>query len=978
MQNENEKPAARKGALYTGIFLLIIVAVIAGFGKFRQSNSGDERRVIRTPADVTDFLVTFAEGSAILSWVDSTDTYLDHIEVSWEPGGTVPRNIRPGTQQFTLSGLKDQTEYSFKVTAVDKWGNTSDGSAGGTGRAFMNRDSSVASSAEITGVAGTPVEGKLTLGWTNLHDSEYDHIIVNYHPLSEAENGASGKTIRLGKGTGSAVITDLVNDTEYLFYVTAIDAGGNRRPLVSEITAVKGKPSARDIEADLERRGATGTPEAGELTVAWIVPDNIEYTHITIQYGVASELVSGSPAQTLRIPAAAVSRTITNLVNDIEYVFYVTAIDSQRRSIPLDEAIIGIRKNAPVSTLQAASPEIPGLKGTPTARTAVLSWSNPDYSGFDRIEINYGAVRETESGVSVKTITVPRGVNSKTITDLVNGFEYIFYITAVNSFDRHRPVKEMGLFIPDYAASQETVAGRSSSGEITVVWKYTGDPDLDHFEIIFGTSAGESMVVVDKSQSSKTFSGLSDIEDYIFTVYAADNTGHRTALKNVELLSQSVPTIAGKGTDKIVVKGMPVDGQITLDWNDPPAMEELDHIAIVYEPGGMAAPELVPRGEETKTFFGLEDSTIYTFLVYGVDARKNNRVITNVNLITPLRITPVEAIPDPPPAIAGEPAEENGTAANEAPPEEYELPALGWKSVEDSVFGGSTIKALSYGVSANGEGRWVAGGTEGKLAYSADGGVTWKLISDSIFGSSSIDAVKYDNGRWIAGGSNGRMAWSDNAILWNSIKAASPASAYNIHSIAFGGGVWLAGCSDGIILRSEDGGVNWDIVTAEAFGKSGINAIAHNDSRWIAGGTGGSILYSDDKGQTWNAIANNSFGDSVVNVVIYNQQRWIVGGYGRRLLWSRDGEEWQNLARPFYILCMNSNGSRWVAGGQEGRMAWSGDGGERWVVDEQARRLYGESWVQAIAFGKDADGAGRWISGGQNGKIIYADESVTN
>ncbi|MDR2739955.1 MAG: hypothetical protein LBB68_09030, partial [Treponema sp.] len=60
------------------------------------------------PAKVSGLTGTAGDGQVVLTWTDPTDTDLDHIEITWEPGGgsaSVPR----GTGTYTAAGLTNGT-----------------------------------------------------------------------------------------------------------------------------------------------------------------------------------------------------------------------------------------------------------------------------------------------------------------------------------------------------------------------------------------------------------------------------------------------------------------------------------------------------------------------------------------------------------------------------------------------------------------------------------------------------------------------------------------------------------------------------------------------------------------------------------------------------------------------------------------------------------------------------------------------------
>ena len=79
----------------------------------------------------------------------------------------------------------------------------------------------------------------------------------------------------------------------------------------------------------------------------------------------------------------------------------------------------------------------------------------------------------------------------------------------------------------------------------------------------------------------------------------------------------------------------------------------------------------------------------------------------------------------------------------------------GWTAVSNSKFDSSVIESICYG-----NGKYVAVGESGKMAYSSDGN-KWTLVSDSRFGTLGISSACYGNGKFVAVGSSGRMAYSE-------------------------------------------------------------------------------------------------------------------------------------------------------------------------------------------------------------------------
>jgi len=847
----------------------------------------------------------------------------------------------------------------------------------------------------------------------------------------------------------------------------------------------------------------------GEATLFWVDPPDSLLHHIEVLYWPGSKKPDNPAPKPENVAPKIEKHVISGLDNGKEYTFAVRAVDKWKNKSAITQCGSG-----KAFKQRNGNP----IKGKPVAKQVTLSWTNLSEASYDFLEVSYYPDHETP-------VRVPRGVESKTLTGLTNGLEHTFTVKAVDSQGNRKSLNEIGIFIPDYATSPESVVGRSSAGQVTLKWSGSFGTDIRHLEVVY-LPEGETPITIAKSAEMATITDLSDIIDYEFTVYAVNAAGRRQPVRNVRLSSWAIPVFNGRDAEQTVVKVQPVAGQVKLEWEDP-EMADLNYIAIIYDPGDSDVPVIVEKGANTKTVVGLSDSRTYRFVVYGVDLANNNRVVTGVNFSTPrlptLRVKPVGgkatlvwASPEDPnldyvrimctpgretpipltkrveaytftnlsdheeyefkitavntkgnvygvaranvivakiPVLTGKPVDRNlslawadpdtgdvriehieiayssgmgdertqsvvrgmetHTFTNLIDDVEYtfaiygldevgnrhpvksariydprtafllssnmtfqtgNVNALLWRAANNPSFGDSAVYALAFGITANGTNRWVAGGGDGKMAYSNDYGLNWTPVDDSTFGSFSINAISYGNGRWVAGGKSGRVAWSTNGTAWNSVKKTHFTTSQTINALAFGNGHWIAGGSNGIIILSDDNGATWRRITTTVFGKSAVNAIVFHEDRWMAAGGGGKIAYSEDNGLTWTAVENSSFGNAAISAIVYDKKRWMAGGYAQSTAYSDDGITWQPLPRPFYILCMGFNGSRWVVGGQEGRLAWSSDSGKNWVIDELGHNLFGDNWVQAIASGMSPSGKRRWLSGGQSGKIIFADE----
>jgi chitodextrinase len=888
----------RKRIIRDIVFCLILVGLLVGIGTCVQCISRkSDKGVVRTVSDISDLSVVFINGEAALSWVDPPDVFLDHIEVLFWPDGKGPETIAQKAEKHVISGLENGKEYFFTIKAVDKWGNKSNTTEGGTGKVFKQQNGNP--------IKGTPVAEQVTLSWTNLADAEYDHIEISYDPNHETP-------IRIHRGVENKTLVNLTNGVEHTFSITAVDARGNRKSLNE--TSIFIPDYATSPES------VFGRSSAGQVTLTWQETNRSSIDYVEVVYNPECE----TP---ITIATGVQMETITGLSDITDYEFAVYAVNTNGRRQPI--------KN--VKLLSSAIPVFNGrdaekivVKAYPVAGQINFQWNDPDMADLDHVAIIY------EPDGRYVPITVDKGIGTQTLVGLSDSKEYRFLVYGVDAESNNRVITGVTYSTPQLSMLRV----RPVSGKATLVWSNPEDPNLDHIELTCSPGR-EIPLSVAKRVESYTFTNLSDNQEYEFKVMAVNTKGNVYGVAKANVIVTRLP----------VLIGTPINRSLSLAWIDP-ADVKINRIEIIYSPGGERA-QSVARGIESHTFTNLVKNTEYTFTIYALDNVGNRHPVRSARIYDPNTAF----------ALRSDSAFQNG-----------ELSPLVWRSANKTTFGDSTVYALSFGIAANGTARWVAGGGEGKMAYSNDYGLNWIQVDDSTFGSFSVNTIGYGNGRWVAGGKSGKIAWSTNATFWNAVKRTNFSNSQTINAVAFGNGHWTAGGSNGIITLSDDDGVTWRRISTNVFGRSAINTIAFHEGRWIAGGAAGKIAYSDDNGLTWTAVENSTFGNSAINVIIYDQNRWIAGGYSQRTAYSNDGITWQPLTRPFYILCMGFNGVRWVVGGQEGRMAWSGDGGKSWVVDEQGRNVFGNNWVQAIASGRSPSGKRRWLSGGQSGKIIYADE----
>jgi len=195
----------------------------------------------------------------------------------------------------------------------------------------------------------------------------------------------------------------------------------------------------------------------------------------------------------------------------------------------------------------------------------------------------------------------------------------------------------------------------------------------------------------------------------------------------------------------------------------------------------------------------------------------------------------------------------------------------------------STIRAIAYG-----NGKFVAGGEMGKMAVSTDG-TTWTAVADSTFGTNYIKAIAYGNGKFVAVGYYGKMAVSTDGTTWTAVANNTFIALYPILSIAYGNGKFVAGGRDGYgrgkMAYSTDG-ATWTSVDVSSMFDISINAISYGNGKFVAG-SGNKVAYSTD-GVNWTAVADSTFGTSYINAIAFGNDTFVAVGSNGKMAYLLD------------------------------------------------------------------------------------------
>ncbi|XP_076012449.1 neogenin 1a isoform X2 [Genypterus blacodes] len=243
-----------------------------------------------------------------------------------------------GSQSYAMSGLKKNTEYSFRVVAYNKHG-----------PGVSTEDITVRT---LSDIPSAPPQN-LTLEVQNSKS-----IMVRWQPPPlGAQNGdITGYKIRYRKGTRRSeaettggtqlykLIDGLEPGTEYSFRVSAMTVNGSG-PATDWTTA-------ETFESDLDESRVPDIPSSlhvrplvNSIVVSWTPPENqdIVVRGYTIGYGI------GSPhAQTIKVDYKQRYYTIENLDPSSHYVITLKAFNNVGEGIPVYESAVTRPQSDPI------------------------------------------------------------------------------------------------------------------------------------------------------------------------------------------------------------------------------------------------------------------------------------------------------------------------------------------------------------------------------------------------------------------------------------------------------------------------------------------------------------------------------------------------------------------------------------------------------------------------------------------------------
>jgi hypothetical protein len=313
---------------------------------------------------------------------------------------------------------------------------------------------------------------------------------------------------------------------------------------------------------------------------------------------------------------------------------------------------------------------------------------------------------------------------------------------------------------------------------------------------------------------------------------------------------------------------------------------------------------------------------------------------------------------------------------------------LTWTTVADSPFGSGSIDINGV---AYGGGTFVAVGSYGKIAHSADGGVTWTESSSDPFQiNARINDVTYGDGTFVAVATGTGSTGTGSGIGYSTDGGETWARAQNADgtyydfsnsSVTYGGASgsekFVAVGVLGITYSTD--GVNWTRVTASTF--SSLNSVTYGGGKFVAVGGYGKAAYSAD-GVTWTAVGDTTYGtdySGTIYTVAYGgtsgSEKFVAMGYNNTAAYSADGVTWAKATDKLFDALGGApqgnavayGGGKFVAGGSGGMTAYSADG-VTWTAVSRMHNLFVGRVINGVAYGD-----GKFVAVGDDTNMAYTE-----
>jgi len=429
------------------------------------------------PGEVSNVQVHPKDSSVRITWTDPADVELEDIKVEWFPDGGAGQTVPAGVEEVSISGLTNDTSYSFFLYARNEFGDRTDGvNVVGTPNGPPER---------VTGLIGTGVPSGAELSWTDPSDADLDHIEIFRSP--------GFTTTNVSPGVENALISGLEPGQEYTFKLTAVDTIGNKSSeATTYVMADAGLP-------DPPSNVGFSIPTDGSIRFTWTDPTSEYLDKILISW-------NGGDSS-IEVDEGIGEKLLEGLDYTRSYTFKLFGLNMFGEKG--EGSLHSVTPNGPPAA-------VTGLSRSNGYTDVSLSWTDPSAGDLSHIEVEY-------SGASSGSANVAAGAEATTIDSLVEEGDYTFDVYAVDDAGvRSLPQSITGRpdMPPPGPVSNLRVLELGADNEVRIGWNKPTE-FYDHANISV-SPGGQNL---ETSGDSIWVSGLTAATNYTFSVVAENAYG---------------------------------------------------------------------------------------------------------------------------------------------------------------------------------------------------------------------------------------------------------------------------------------------------------------------------------------------------------------------------------------------------------------------------------------------------------------------
>ncbi len=541
-----------------------------------------------------------------LDWSHSSGANYYKVYLSTDADPTF--KITTSSTSYDATSLTPGATYYWKITATHSCGTTCKGYRESPVWSFtVPSGSSPAAPTNLQ--AQSVTHNQINLSWTDNSSDEDGFIIERQVDGSGAwelvEDAVAADAVSYEDNNGGAGLNAA---TKYLY----------------RICAFKGVSYSDFAETWEITPPSNLSATAGDTTIdlSW---DASIWTNIA-GYNIYQSEDQGSTYTKIEDKFTSNSYTVDNLTNEIQYDYYITAVDSSD-----NESIASNIDSATPTDLPPAHPE--GLAAQAGDSHIQLNWNDntePDLAGYNVYR------RQNTDNPYTKLNLYPVSVSEFRDYYVFNNQEYFYVIRAVDNTDNESDASSEVSATPSDQTPPFALANLTATagdGMITLNWSDSTDVGFNHYQIYRSTDGGASYdPLVTSTESFYIDTGLTNGNTYYYYVTAIDNADNESANSNpVSAVPHDITAPSAPANVSAAFSGSAVN----LDWDDN-TETDLDSYRIYHSENSGSNFVLLdtlsgnpPASLYSDSIDPADLGKTYFYFITAVDAEGNESIFSN-------------------------------------------------------------------------------------------------------------------------------------------------------------------------------------------------------------------------------------------------------------------------------------------------------------------------------------------------------------